>query len=160
MTESGGRTYSFSELSELENLDVDAMRALFKIELSGEDFYNALAERLANKEVAVLLKRNGREEAGHARRLARAIGLKLGQDFHPTPDMLERSEIHLPDSMGASYLPQLVKLELDGEPGYRKWAENEPDPEVARLLLLNGREEALHAQRVTEAMVILEGPTP
>ena len=147
-------------MSELEHLDVDAMRALFKIELSGEDFYNALAERLANDDAALLLKRNGREEAGHARRLARAIGLKLGQDFHPTPEMLERSEIHLPDSVDASYLPRLVKLELDGEPGYRKWAENEPDPEVARLLLLNGREEALHAQRVTEAMAILGVAAP
>jgi rubrerythrin len=155
MTETGGSEYSYSDLSELEQLNVDAMRALYKIEMSGKAFYDALAERIGNDEVAVLLRRNGREEAGHARRLGRAIALKLGTDFEPTPDMVERAEVRLPEAMGANYLPSLVQLELDGEPGYRRWADHEPDPAVARLLLLNGREEALHAERVKAAMAIL-----
>ncbi len=155
MTEPGGTKYSFRELSELQQLNVDAMRALFTIELSGEDFYNALADRIGNDEAGALLRRNGREEAGHARRLARAIGLKLGEDFEPTPDMVERPEFHLPESVDATFLPTLVQLELDGEPGYQRWADNEPDPAVARLLLLNGREEALHAERIRDVMSIL-----
>src|SRR6516165_6498691 len=81
--------YTFSELSRMEHLDADAMRALYTIELGGRDFYNALAEGVKNSEVASLFRRNGREEAGHARRLGRAIAIKEGHRFDPTPEMLE-----------------------------------------------------------------------
>jgi hypothetical protein len=40
--------------------------------------------------------------------------------------------------------------------GYQVWADNEPDPQVARLLRLNGREETLHGERVNQAIAILE----
>ena len=71
-------------LAGLEQLDVPALELLYKLECSGEDFYNLLAERIGNDDAAELLRRNGREELGHARRVSRAIAIKLGHDFEPS----------------------------------------------------------------------------
>jgi hypothetical protein len=56
---------------------------------------------------------------------------------------------------GSDVLPFIVQGERDGDAGYQRWADNEPDPEVARLLRLNGREETIHGERV-EVIAILE----
>lgn len=157
MAEETFRRYSFRELNELDHLDVDALCSLFTIEMGGEDFYNGLADRVGNDEAAQLLRRNGREEAGHARRLRRAIALKLGRAFEPTPDMLQRRPVQLPEVIDPQLLPSLVTGELDGDAGYQRWADHEPDPEVARLLRLNGRDESVHGRRVEQAIALLSG---
>ena len=69
--------------------------------------------------------------------------------------MLERLTIPLPDSIPVEMLPLIVQGEVDGDASYQRWADHEPDPEVERLLRLNGREETIHGRRVTEAMTIL-----
>ncbi len=84
-------------LAGLEQLDVPALELLYKLECSGEDFYNLLAERIGNDDAAELLRRNGREELGHARRVGRAIAIKLGRDFEPSAELQERYAIELPD---------------------------------------------------------------
>jgi rubrerythrin len=146
--------YSFRQLGELDHLDVDALCSLYNIELGGEAFYAALAERFTDDRVKELLRRNGVEEAGHARRVGRAISLKLGSDFEPTAEMLAVRPVTLPDDLGA-LMATLRDGELAGDLGYQKWAANEPDEEVRRLLLLNGREETLHAGRVEEILALL-----
>ncbi len=156
MTEPAETKYSFAQLGELEVLDVDALRSLFTIELSGEAFYGALADRVGNDQPARLLRRNGREEAGHARRVARAIALKLGHEFDPSPDMVELRDVRLPAAID-EFLPTLVQGELDGDAGYQRWADHEPDPAVARLLRLNGREESIHGHRVEEVIALMAG---
>jgi rubrerythrin len=143
------------KLAGLEHLDVAALEVLYKLECSGEDFYNVLAERIGNDEAAELLRRNGREEMGHARRVGRAIAIKQGHDFAPSVDLQERYSIELPPVVDAAMLPGIVQGEQAGDAGYQKWAEAEPDPEVARLLRLNGREETLHGERVTQVIAIL-----
>ena len=145
-------------LAEMEQLDVPALELLYKLECSGEDFYNLLAERIGNDEAAELLRRNGREEMGHARRVGRAIAIKLGHDHEPSAEMQERYAIALPAAIDAAMLPGIVQGEQAGDAGYQKWADAEPDPEVARLLRLNGREETLHGERVTQVMAILGSP--
>ena len=60
-------------LAGLEQLDLPAMELMYKLECSGEDFYNLLAERIGNEDAAVLLRRNGKEELGHARKFATRI---------------------------------------------------------------------------------------
>lgn len=142
-------------LAELEQLDVPALELLYKLECSGEDFYNLLADRIGDERAAELFRRNGREELGHARRVARAIALKQGADFQTSAELQDRYPITLPDTIDAAMLPMIVQGEMAGDAGYQKWADNEPDPEVARLLRLNGREETLHGERVTEVMAIL-----
>jgi rubrerythrin len=143
------------ELAGLEQLDVPALELLYKLECSGEDFYNLLADRVGDERAAELFRRNGREERGHARRVARAIALKQDREFRPSPELQERFPITLPAAVDPAMLPMIVQGEMAGDAGYQKWADNERDPEVARLLRLNGREETLHGERVTEAMAIL-----
>jgi rubrerythrin len=149
--------YSFRALGNMGRLDVDALASLYTIELGGEDFYNALAERVRNPAAAALLRSNGREEAGHARRVARAIAIKLGRDFDPTPEMLERRPVRLPDDLDSATFPQLIEGERQGDLGYQRWADNEPDPQVQRLLRLNGREESIHAGRVERVITLIDG---
>ncbi len=62
-------------LGAVEQLDVEALRLLYRIECSGEDFYNLLADRIGNADAAELLRRNGREERGHAERVREVIAL-------------------------------------------------------------------------------------
>ena len=143
-------------LATLEVLDADGMRLLFRVERSGEAFYDGIAERIGNPECAALLRRNGREERGHAERVRRALGVKLGRPFEPTADDLALYPIALPPEIPAMILQQIVQGELDGDTGYQRWADREPDPEVQRLLRQNGREETVHGQRVTEVMRLLE----
>lgn len=158
MTEAQDFGAASTALAGLEQLDVHALELLYKLECSGEDFYNLLADRIDDERAAELFRRNGREELGHARRVARAIALKQGREFEPSPELQERFTISLPDSVDPAMLPFIVQGEQAGDAGYQKWADNEPDPEVARLLRLNGREETLHGERVTEVMAILGAP--
>ena len=143
-------------LAQLDSLDVPAMELMYKLECSGEDFYNLLADRIDNDDAAELFRRNAKEELGHARRIARAIAIKQGSEFEPTPELQERYEITLPDTIDVAMLPHIVAGEQAGDAGYQGWADNESDPDVARLLRLNGREETLHGERVNQAIAILE----
>jgi rubrerythrin len=143
-------------VAEFDELDVPAMELLFRLECSGEDFYNALADRIGDERAADLLRKNGREEMGHARRIQRAIAIKIGGEYEPSAEVLERFAIPLPDTISVDILPIIVKAELDGDAGYQRWADKEPNPEVAELLRLNGREETKHGERVTEALAILQ----
>ena len=147
--------YTYSELGEMDRLDADALRSLFTIELGGEGFYLALADRVDNEEAATLLRRNGRDEAAHARRALKALGIKLGRDVEPTPEMLVTGEVRLPRSLDKLW-PALVQGEIEGDALYQRWADNETDPDVQRLLRLSGREETLHAGRVEQALSLLE----
>jgi rubrerythrin len=147
--------YSFGELGAMDHLDTDALRSLYTIELGGRDFYGALAEGVENSEVASLFRRNGREEAGHARRLGRAIAIKQGHKFEPTPDMLDVAPVRLPGSVDGEFLGNLAIGEAQGDSGYQRWADHEPDEKVARLLRLNAREESIHGQRVLLAVSLL-----
>lgn len=144
-------------LGSIERLDVDAMRLLYRVECAGEEFYNRLADRIGDPRAAELFRRNGREERGHAERVRKAIGIKLGQAYEPTPEDLAPYPIPLPDEIPPQLLPVIVKAEIDGDAGYQRWADGESDPEVQRLLRLNGREETVHGQRVSEAIAILRG---
>jgi rubrerythrin len=143
-------------LNAVEQLDVDALRLLYRVECSGEDFYNQLADRIGDPRAADLLRRNGREERGHAERARRVIGIKLGRDYEPTEEDRTRYAVPLPATISAEMLPLIVKAEFDGDVGYQRWAERESDPEAQRLLRLNGREETTHGERVREVIALLE----
>jgi len=143
-------------LGHIETLDVESMRLLFKVERTGEDFYNGVADRIGDPRAAELLRKNGREERGHAERVRRALAIKLGGTFEPSEDDLAHYPIPLPDEIPLVLFPQIVKAELDGDVGYQRWADREGDPEVQRLLRLNGREETVHGERVREVIAILE----
>jgi rubrerythrin len=148
-------------LGAIQELDVDAMRLLYRIECSGEDFYNLIAERIGNAEATELLRRNAREERGHAERVRKALAIKLGRDvYEPTAEDVARYPIPLPDTIPVELLPVIVQGEIDGDRGYQQWADRESDPEIQRLLRLNGREETVHGERVKQVMSILGAAKP
>jgi rubrerythrin len=139
----------------IEKLDVPAMRLMFRLENAGEAFYQQLAERLASPEAAALLRKNAREERGHAERLRRAIACKLGRPWEPEPADLAPFALALPAAIDATLLAGIAEGERQGDAGYQRWADAESDPEVQRLLRQNGREETLHAERVQQAIALL-----
>jgi rubrerythrin len=143
-------------LAACTELDIPAMELLYRLEISGDDFYQALAQRIGNDEAGDLLRKNGREELGHARRVQRAISIRLGAEYEPSAEVRTPFAIPLPETISLKLFPAIVKAELDGDAGYQHWADQESDPEVARLLRLNGREETRHGERVAEALAILE----
>jgi len=156
MTEQYDFFSASAALARATKLDVPELELMYRLEISGEDFYNALADRIGNQEAAELLRRNGREELGHAKRIQRAISIKLGRDWEPSAEVLERLTIPLPDTIDPDLFPVIVQAEIDGDAGYQRWADVEPDPEVARLLRLNGREETIHGDRADQALAILQ----
>ncbi len=155
MTYSPTSTYTFGQISALDALTVDAMCSLYTIELGGEGFYAAIADAVDDPRATQLLLRNAVEEAGHARRLARAIAHKLGEPFEPTDAMRTPKPARAPEVLDADFFRVLIAGEASGDEGYQKWADNEDDPEVQRLLRLNGREESLHGRRVAAVLEIL-----
>lgn len=143
-------------LGSIQELDVESARLLYRIECSGEDFYNLIADRIGNAEAADLLRRNAREERGHAERVRKVLAIKLGRaTYEPTAEDTAKYEIPLPDQIPVELLPVIVQGEIDGDRGYQQWADRESDPEVQRLLRLNGREETVHGERVSAVMQIL-----
>lgn len=145
-------------LAAKDKLDVDDLRLMFRLERAGEEFYRQLAEGCGNEEAAALFTKNGREERGHAERLRRAIGAKLGVDYEPDEDDLRPLAVSVPSPLPLEMLPHIVAGEINGDAGYQRWADAETDPEVQRLLRSNGREESIHGERVRQAMAILGVP--
>jgi rubrerythrin len=144
-----------ASLAELDALDVDAMKLMYRVETAGEEFYERIASGVENAEAAELFRRNGKEEKGHARRIGRMLELKLGHPYEPAGVDAEPMAVNVPIPMPLEMLPFIVQGEINGDVGYQRWADNEPDPEVAKLLRLNGREETLHSKRVEQALSLL-----
>jgi len=148
-------------LASIQDLDVDSARLLYRIECSGEDFYNLIADRIGNDQAADLLRKNAREERGHAERVRKVIALKLGADrYEPTAEDTAKYAIPLPETIPSELFALIVQGEIDGDKGYQLWADRESDPEVQRLLRQNGREETVHGERVSAVMGILSGAKP
>ena len=139
-----------------ETLDLETLELLIRVENSGDVLYNALADRIGNDEAAELLRRNGREEVGHARRMMKVMSLKTGTEYEPSAEVLEKFSVDLPDTIDLAMLPLIVAGEMQGDAGYQAWADRETDEEIIRLLRLNGREETKHAERITQVIEILE----
>jgi rubrerythrin len=144
-----------TSLGRVEQLDVAALRRLYRIECAGETFYHLLAERIGDERAADLLRRNGREERGHAERVRKVIGIKLGRPYEPTAEDRAPYAIALPPAIDATLLPLIVQGELAGDADYHRWAERESDPEAQRLLRQNGKEETTHGERVQQVIALL-----
>ena len=142
-------------LANVEKLEVPELTMLYRIEMAGEIFYNMLADRVDNAEAADLLRKNAVEERGHARRLARMISIKIGQEWEPTPEVAELLAVPLPDQIDSKIFAGVVQGEINGDAGYQRWADAESDEEVVRLLRLNGREETIHAGRAQQVFDLL-----
>jgi rubrerythrin len=151
---------AFAVLRSRSALGPDDLKVLAMIEAAGEAFYLQVAEGVEDPRARELLKQNGREELGHAYRLAKILRLQTGEEFTP-PDASENpylasSPRSLPP-ITPEFIASLEKGEEDGDRLYQIWADGASDPEIARLLRLNGREEARHSERDAEVIRYLSG---
>lgn len=118
--------------------------------------YFGRAEGAASEEARELLRQDGREGTAHAHRLKKAIEILTGEPY--TIPTLDENPYGKPPAMGPvtlELLSGLIQAEYGGDKLYQTYAANEPNPEVAALLLQNGREETRHGQRVEKAIALL-----
>ena len=149
---------AFGKLLALQKLSVEDMKLMILLETAGEPLYFGLAEGVASEEARQLLRQNGREETAHAHRLKKAIEILTGEPY--TIPTLDENPYGKPPAMGAvsaEMLRGLIQAEFGGDKLYQTYAANEPNSEVAALLLQNGREETRHGQRVEQAIALLGG---
>ncbi len=149
---------AFGRLLALDKLGVEDMMLMILLETAGEPLYFGLAVGLASEEARKLLRQNGREETAHAHRLKKAIEILTGEPY--TIPTLDENPYGKPPAMGAvtpELLRGLVQAEFGGDQLYQTYAANEPNAEVAALLLQNGREETRHGQRVEQAIALISG---
>jgi len=142
-------------LADVAKLEVPELKLMYRIEMAGEVFYNILADRVGNETAADLLRKNAIEERGHARRLARMISIKIGQEWQPSAEEAELLAVPLPETIDSKMFAAVVQGEINGDAGYQRWADAEIDDEVVRLLRLNGREETIHAGRAQQVFDLL-----
>lgn len=142
-------------LSSFDHLGIRELEVLYKLERTSGLFYFQLADSIRHEEVAELLRRNGRGELGHANRIQQALTIKLGRPYEPSADMEGGYPLGAPPPVDTALLAAIMRGERAGDADYQRWASSEPDPEIARLLQVNGREDSEHADRLTRASVLL-----
>ena len=163
---------AFAFLKSRETLQDEDFRVIALVESYGELFYQILARGLPNDEARGLLARNAAEERrhqedrdqeadaeerGHAHRMLKALRLRTGEVFELPP--IEENPFHALAPAEIPYSDELVGLlqqgEIDGDLSYQKWADGEPNPEIAQLLRQNGAEELRHCERVKQVCALL-----
>jgi rubrerythrin len=149
---------ALSYLDTKDRLGVDEMKLMVLLETSGEPLYKKLASLAPEGEATDLLLTNGREETAHAHRLKRAIEISTGEPFE-VPSLDENPYAEPPPftELTPELLAGFEAGEKNGDAGYQRWADREPNPEVAELFRQNGREETRHGERVARVAEILRG---
>lgn len=148
---------AFSKLLAVKSPSLDDLKTLLLLEAAGQSFYVSLAEAAPNDEIKHLMSKNGQEEMGHAHRLKRAIKLVHGEDFEIPSDQdnpLYKAPLAAP-VVSKELLQMIAKGEIDGEAFYEGWASHIGNEQAAKLLRQNGKEEANHGARMTEALKLL-----
>lgn len=148
---------ALTHLTSLDKLSIEDMKLMILLETAGEPLYEKLASLAPDGEAQKLLRMNGREELAHAKRLAKAIEILTGKPFElPSLDENPYAEPPPFGEISAELLTGVIAGEDSGNEAYQKYADNEPNAEVAELLRQNGREETRHGQRVGRVIEILQ----
>jgi rubrerythrin len=151
---------AFGVLRSRAKLGPDDLKVLAMIEAAGEAFYFRVAECVQDPRAKELLRQNGREERGHAYRLAKILRLQTGEEWSvPSAEenpFLTSAPAALP-AITPEFIASLEQGEADGDRLYQVWADGEANPEIAKLLRLNGREESRHGDRDAEVIRYLTG---
>jgi rubrerythrin len=139
-------------LSGMDHLGVTELQTLYKKERTAGRLYLQIADVLTHEAAANALRRNGREELGHAVRIGRAIAILTGAPFDATERMNAGYDVLAPASADIGLVTALIHGEQGGAADYERWAASETNAEVADLLLTCGREETNHAERLIAAL--------
>ncbi len=136
------------------------LKVMVLVEAASQELYRSSAEGTDNPEAIELLHANAREEFVHATRASEVITLLSGESF-PAPAAADNpylAEGSFPIAeLTQDALRKLADSEFGGEVLYRLWADNIGNPEAARLLRLNGKEETDHGNRLLLVADILAG---
>lgn len=147
---------AFMQLSAKPSLDIDDLQVLALIEASGKSGYAGIASAVGNAEAAELLNKNGREEVGHAHRIAKALKILTGEDYEVPDDEQNPLVKHTPlDAVSADLLQMIVQSEYAGEGIYNRWADHQPNVEVAKIYRLIAADERRHAGRGEAVLALL-----
>jgi rubrerythrin len=135
---------------------LDDLKVMVMLEAAGQGFYAALAEAAPSAEIRTLLEKSGREEMGHAHRVARVIKHLFAEDF-AVPEPADNPYYQKPAGLAvtAELLDSITQGEIAGEALYGGWAAYLGDAEVARQLRQNGAEERGHGERAQQAKALL-----
>ena len=85
-----------------------------------------------------LLVRSGHAERGHGHRMAKAARLLAGAAWSlpaddDNPFVLAMRQVAPRLALNDAFIERLIAAERDGDAQYQRWADGEPDAEVARL---------------------------
>jgi rubrerythrin len=151
---------AFELLRSRSKLEPNDLKVLAMIEAAGEAFYFQVAESVQDPRAKELLRQNGREERGHAYRLAKILRLQTGEEWTVPAAQDNPFLASAPPTLPAvtpEFIASLEHGEADGDRLYQVWADGATDPEIAKLLRLNGREESRHGERDAEVIRYLTG---
>ena len=153
--ENGGE--AFALLTQKAKLDVEDLNVLALIEASGNASYSAIADTSDNEVIQSLLKKNGREEVGHAHRIMKALTLLTGDEYElPSDEENPLVSGAAAPALSIELLNMFIQAEYSGEPTYNRWADNEPNVEVAKIYRLIGADEVRHANRLEQVLEIFQ----
>lgn len=151
---------AFAHIGTVTNPSVLDLKVMVLVEAASQELYRSSAEGSDNPEIIELLHANAREEFVHAQRASEVIAVLSGESF-PAPaadDNPYLVEGAFPIvELTPEALRKLADTEFGGEVFYGVWADNVGNPEAARLLRQNGKEESDHGNRLLRVAEILEG---
>jgi rubrerythrin len=148
---------AFAYIGTVKTPSMADLQVMVLVEAASKNLYEALADAVADEAAKTLLRTNGREELGHAHRVARAIGKLTGTDYPvPTPEENPYLAAPLPQyKVDKAMLASLAAVEFGGEDLYGAWATHLGNAEAGALLRENGREEIGHGKRLEQAAALL-----
>ena len=141
---------AFAHINAVTAPSIDDLKVMVLLEAAGLELYAQMAEGTENPELAELFRENGRQEMGHAHRVAKAIRAISGEDY-PPPEPAENPYLGGPiptAPVTPEALRQLAQGEFAGTGLYETWATGVNHEEAARLFRLNGGEETDHGNRL------------
>ena len=150
---------AFAHINSLKSPTVDDLKVMVLLEAAGQELYYQMSGGTEHPDLLAILAQHGREEMGHAYRVAKAIKAISGEDYAP-PAAADNPYLSGPiptAPMTAEALRGLAQGEFAGEVLYEVWASNSESAEAARLFRQNGGEERDHGNRLLEAAALLEG---
>lgn len=140
---------AFAYIGSVRQPTIDDLKLMLFLEAAGKTMYDDLAAAASDTDVRQWLLASGRDEYLHAERLAQVLTLMTSEP-HSVPEPAENPylvEWEKP-TLSAALIKSLETAEAGGEALYEGWASSCPNPDAAKLLRENGREETAHAERM------------
>ena len=140
---------AFAYIGTVRQPTIDDLKLMLLLEAAGKVMYDDLAADAADPDARKWLLESAQDEYLHAQRLAKVLALLTGEP-HSVPDSEENPYLvgWEKPRLSAALVENLANAEAGGEALYEGWARSCPNPEAAKLLRQNGREESAHAERL------------